>query len=210
MTIFVVTLEVMSTPAAPLFVGGHPALDFLNTAFSPDGVEMEALSDGRALLDWLVSAELLGRVEADALLSRSGAKAMDVAAAKARKFREQVRTWLEQWRVAPDRAYRTEIAMLNGLVAKGVWRHRLISATDGPQVVEQLEIEDTEALLPLLAWQIAMLVTREQASLIKRCAGSGCTLWFLDCTKAHRRRFCSATACGNRAKVAAFRERQRQ
>lgn len=196
--------------AAPLFLGGHPALDFLNTAFSPDGVEMEALSDGRSLLDWLVGAQLLGRPEADALLLRSGAKAMDVAAAKARKLREEARTWLQQWRVAPARAYRSEMAMLNELLSKGVWRCRLISGKDGPQVVERLEIGDTEALLPLLAWQVASLLARERASLIKRCAGSGCTLWFLDRTKAHRRRFCSAKACGNRAKVAAFRERQRQ
>ena len=196
--------------AAPLFLGGHPALDFLNTAFSPNDVEMEAIGDGRALLDWLVGAELLERAEADALLSRSGAKAMDVAAVKARKLREQMRTWLQRWRVAPDRAYRTEIAVLNEVIAEGVWRHRLVAGAHGPQVVEQLEIKAVDALLPLLAWQIALLVTQEQASLIKQCAGSDCTLWFLDRTKAHRRRFCSATACGNRAKVAAFRERQRQ
>jgi len=196
--------------AEPLFLGGHPALDFLNTAFSPNGEEMEAIGDGRALLDWLVGAELLDRAEADALLSRSGAKAMDVAAVKARKLREQMRAWLQRWRVAPDRAYRTEIAMLNEVIAEGVWRRRLVAGAHGPQVVKQLEIKEVDALLPLLAWQVALLVTQEQASLIKSCAGSGCTLWFLDRTKAHRRRFCSATACGNRAKVAAFRERQRQ
>jgi predicted RNA-binding Zn ribbon-like protein len=33
--------------------------------------------------------------------------------------------------------------------------------------------------------------------------------WFLDQTKAYKRRFCSAAVCVNRAKVAAFRERQR-
>jgi predicted RNA-binding Zn ribbon-like protein len=54
------------------------------------------------------------------------------------------------------------------------------------------------------------LITQEDASLLKSCSGSGCTLWFLDRTKAHRRLFCSATACGNRAKVAAFRQRQRE
>jgi predicted RNA-binding Zn ribbon-like protein len=200
----------MSTPAAPLFLGGHPALDFLNTAFSPDGVEMEAIGDGCALLDWLVGAELLGRAEADALVSRSSTKALDTVAAKARKVREQARAWLERWRVAPDRSYRAEIAALNEVIVEGVWRHRLVAGADGPQVIEQIEIERADALLPLLAWQIATLVTREEASLIKQCDGLGCTLWFLDRTKAHRRRFCSATVCGNRAKVAAFRERQRQ
>jgi predicted RNA-binding Zn ribbon-like protein len=45
---------------------------------------------------------------------------------------------------------------------------------------------------------------------LKWGAGAGCTLWFVDRTKAHRRIFCSATTCGNRAKVAAFRQRQRE
>ena len=52
----------------------------------------------------------------------------------------------------------------------------------------------------------SVLYVRDPA-LLKACAGADCTLWFLDRTKAHRRMFCSATACGNRAKVAAFRRR---
>lgn len=200
----------MTLRTAPLFLGGHPALDFLNTAFSPDGVKMEVIADGSTLIQWLVSAKLLSKVQAEVLLSRAGAKALDVAAAKARQLREHVRAWLVHWRVAPRQDYRAEIASLNEVIAKGVWRHGLVIGTDGPQLLEQLEIEDADALLPLLAWQIASLVTQEPASLVKECAGSGCTLWFLDRTKAHRRRFCSATACGNRAKVAAFRERQRE
>jgi predicted RNA-binding Zn ribbon-like protein len=49
----------------------------------------------------------------------------------------------------------------------------------------------------------------ERPALVKRRTGPGCTLWFVDRTKSHGRVFCSATACGNRAKVAAFRDRQR-
>lgn len=197
----------MTTPTAPLFLGGHPALDFLNTAFCPDGAAMEAIGDGRALLDWLVDAKLVSRTAADALLSRSSVKTMDAAAAKARKLREQARTWLERWRSTPDRAYRGEIVTLNEIMSAGIWRYRISAGKDGPQIAEQFELQNADAVLPLLALQIAALVTREPASLIKRCDGSGCTLWFLDRTKAHRRRFCSASVCGNRAKVAAFRER---
>jgi predicted RNA-binding Zn ribbon-like protein len=200
----------MSIPAAPLFLGGHPALDFLNTAFSPDGTAMEAIGDGRGLLNWLVGAELLRRPDADALLSRHGVRAMDAVAAKARKLREQVRAWLRRWRTSPDRFYRTEIAMLNEVLSEGVWRACLIGGAKGAEALQRLEIEKADDLLPLLAWQVAKLVSQEEASLIKACAGPGCTLWFLDRTKAHRRRFCSAAGCGNRAKVAAFRERHRQ
>jgi predicted RNA-binding Zn ribbon-like protein len=49
--------------------------------------------------------------------------------------------------------------------------------------VEQLDLTSIDALQPLVAWQIVLLVPVEEASLIKRCDGSGCTLWFLARTK---------------------------
>jgi predicted RNA-binding Zn ribbon-like protein len=72
-----------------------------------------------------------------------------------------------------------------------------------------VRVELESDLLALVTQQVAQLLGMEDPTLIKRCAGAGCVLWFVDRTKAHRRVFCSTTACGNRAKVAAFRERQR-
>ena len=65
-------------------------------------------------------------------------------------------------------------------------------------------------ILALIASHVATLITHESPDLLKTCTGPDCTLWFIDRTKAHRRMFCSAAGCGNRAKVAAFRERQRE
>jgi len=70
-------------------------------------------------------------------------------------------------------------------------------------------MDSADELIVLVATQVAFLIATEQPELVKHCAGTGCTLWFLDRTKAHGRLFCSAAVCGNRAKVAAFRERQR-
>ena len=46
--------------------------------------------------------------------------------------------------------------------------------------------------------------------LVRLCEGKACVLWFYDRTKGHRRRWCTSTGCGNRAKVAAFRARASQ
>jgi predicted RNA-binding Zn ribbon-like protein len=78
------------------------------------------------------------------------------------------------------------------------------------EVTEPARIEAPRDLVALVAWQVAKVVLEESPELVKRCAGTGCVLWFVDRTKAHRRVFCSASGCGNRAKVAAFRERQRE
>jgi predicted RNA-binding Zn ribbon-like protein len=76
--------------------------------------------------------------------------------------------------------------------------------------VEHTRVDDVSELLALLAAQVAALITMEAPELVKTCSGADCVLWFLDRTKAHRRTFCSVSACGNRAKVAAFRERAKR
>jgi predicted RNA-binding Zn ribbon-like protein len=62
-------------------------------------------------------------------------------------------------------------------------------------------------LLQPIADAIADLICHADFRLIRDCEGPVCTLKFLDRTKAHGRRWCSMAACGNRAKVAAFRTR---
>lgn len=193
----------------PLFVGSHPAIDFLNTALAPGGEPIETIGDGKAYLEWLVAAGLLDEARAAKLARRFGVKALDAAALEARKVREWVRTWLTAWRADPQRDYGEEIGALNKLLAREMLSREVTAAGDGLEMVEVAHIETAESLIALVAVQLAALITQEQAALVKACAGPACTLWFLDRTKAHRRLFCSASGCGNRAKVAAFRERQR-
>ena len=193
--------------AEPLFLGRHPAIDFLNTAFAPDGLQCEAIGNGRAFVDWLVGAGLLDPAVATRLSRRFGEQALDAAAGEARKVREWTRAWLTRWRAAPRRDYSDELATLNKLLARESRYRQVIAAGRGLAVVERSRTDDAAALLTLVAGSIAALVSEEQAVLVRSCAGAGCTLWFLDRSRAHRRAFCSASACGNRAKVAAFRAR---
>lgn len=193
----------------PLFVGNHPAIDFLNTTLAPHGEPIETIGDGKAYLEWLVAADLLDRARAFKLTRRLGAKALDGAAAEARKVREWARAWLVRWRAHPHGDYLEEIAVLNKLLSRQTLSRKVTSTHTGLTLTEYSHIETADALIALVAMQFAALITKEQPSLVKNCAGSACTLWFLDQTKAHRRLFCSPAACGNRAKVAAFRDRQR-
>jgi predicted RNA-binding Zn ribbon-like protein len=193
----------------PLFLGSHPAIDFLNTAFAPLGTPIETIGDGRQFVDWLVAAGLLDRATASKVVRRFGIKALDASAAEARQVREWARGWLSRWRTAPQGDYQAEIVALNKLLEREPVRREVVRAGATLRVVERPCIEAANALVGLVAMQIAALVTQEQPSLVKQCTGSGCTLWFLDRTKAHRRLFCSTSVCGNRAKVSAFRKRQR-
>jgi predicted RNA-binding Zn ribbon-like protein len=40
---------------------------------------------------------------------------------------------------------------------------------------------------------------------VRNC--EGCSIWFYDHTKAHRRRWCSMALCGNRSKARSHRQR---
>jgi predicted RNA-binding Zn ribbon-like protein len=192
----------------PLFLGSHPALDFLNTRPSRQGEPVELIGDGRSFAAWLETAGLLE--SAAKLERRLGTAPLEAAAAEARKLREWARDWLPRWREAPRRDHAAELRRLNALLGQGTVRRELVASKAGMQLREQPRLESAEDLIALLAAQLALLVAAEAPELVKRCGGTGCTLWFVDRTKAHGRLFCSAAACGNRAKVAAFRERQRR
>ena len=193
----------------PLFIGSHAGMDFLNTALAPNGTRIELIGDGAAFVAWLDAAGLLEGVGAAAVEKRFGREELDTAAAQAREFRDWAGPWLERWRRG-DRAHRTDdVRRLNTWLARSRMYWEASPAGDGFALAQRCRVESADDLVALVVAPVARLVAEERPELVKRCDGAGCTLWFLDRTKAHKRRFCSAAACGNRAKVAAFRERQR-
>jgi predicted RNA-binding Zn ribbon-like protein len=189
------------------FIGGQPAIDFLNTNYL-DGVE--TLANGRDLLNWMVGAGLIDEAESARVMRRVGAKALDETAAEARRIREWLREWLTRWRQAPNADYSEELAALNRLMAREAPRSEVVATDEGLKIVEQWHLSSADSIIALIASHVATLITQESPDLLKTCAGPDCTLWFIDRTKAHRRVFCSPATCGNRAKVAAFRQRQRE
>jgi predicted RNA-binding Zn ribbon-like protein len=190
-----------------LHLGGHPALDFLNTRYTPPGETVETLPDGPAFLAWLVATGLLDAGEAARLKRNFGRKALDEAAGEARGVREWARGWMPRWREAPQDDHRRVLAELNRLLGRVPIHRAIVAGESGPAVVDRAQVTEPAALIGLVAAQFAALLATEDPALLKRCAGAGCSLWFVDRTKAHRRVYCSAAACGNRAKVSAFRAR---
>jgi predicted RNA-binding Zn ribbon-like protein len=191
------------------FVGDHVALDFLNTIAAPRGETVEFIPDGAAYLAWLADAALLEAEEARALQKKFGKPDLDRLAGEARDLRE----WFRQVLPASDGAHGPSdevIARLNRILLDDCAYQQLEKS--GVQTLLRARRRFTQArqLLVPVAQKMAELFANTDRALIKRCANPNCTLWFHDKTKAHRRLFCSAAVCGNRAKVAAYRERQRK
>jgi predicted RNA-binding Zn ribbon-like protein len=173
------------------------------------GEPVELIGDGRALVGWLVDAGLVDS-EGAARLKRFSASALDRAAAEVRALRDWAADWLTRWRAAPHARHDAELRRLNQLLARARDVREVVRREGRLAIAAHPRFEDADELPALLAGQLADLVVREDPGLVKRCEGPGCVLWFVDRTKAHRRRFCSAATCGNRDKVAAFRARQRE
>jgi predicted RNA-binding Zn ribbon-like protein len=193
----------------PVFLGSHPAIDFLNTTYSPQGVTAEVIGDGESFLAWLVDAKLLDAPAAAAIRRRLSRATLDAIAADARKLRTWAAGWIDRWSHRPRDAYDTELRRLNALLKRSHSYGEIVQSKDDLQIVQREHMLEADELLALIAAQIAHLIAHEDPRLVRCCAGESCTLRFLDRTKAHRRLFCSPAACGNRAKVAAFRDRQR-
>jgi len=65
------------------------------------------------------------------------------------------------------------------------------------------------ALLTGIARDAVRLFGSDAAGRIRQCEGEGCARLFLDTSRSGERRWCSMASCGNKAKVAQFRSRQR-
>jgi predicted RNA-binding Zn ribbon-like protein len=191
----------------PSFLASHPALDFVNSFATPNGQAVEWLEDGASFLGWLRAAGLATDADIHSYARRFGRGQLDELAATARALREKIRAELANVTAFPNSA-RLRTA-LNRLMGAGSAYRRLERVDDQLHLIFRERSDDPMQLLIPIAEAAARLMTEEDANRIRRCAGPSCSIWFLDRTKGGTRRFCSATICGNRAKVAAFRERER-
>lgn len=66
------------------------------------------------------------------------------------------------------------------------------------------------SLLASLAREAVQLFGGGEAAHIRQCQSPTCTLFFVDTSRSGDRRWCSMSACGNKAKVAEFRRRKQE
>ena len=106
--------------------------------------------------------------------------------------------------------HRGDPAVLNRFLSGAQSHSRLVWKKARSLKIEKIRQKDTaEAILAPVAEAAADLLATADFRLVKRCEDDTCVLWFSDRTKSHHRRWCSMGICGNRRKVAAYRQRVR-
>jgi predicted RNA-binding Zn ribbon-like protein len=182
-----------------LFVGDHAAIDFINSVHIVDGVITDTLQSDNDVRRWLVRSGLPQAASSETWVNGELLRA-------ARRLRAIAIRGLES-RKAKKKLPLTE---LNDFLSKAVSYSRLVAESFRLKVERSYLARTPEEFLAPVAEAVADLLANVDLDLIRQCAGENCILWFYDRTKSHHRRFCSAAVCGNRAKVAAYRARQRR
>lgn len=199
----------------PLLIGGHRALDFLNSIASPHGTPVEWIVDGGDLLDWLAAAGLIDRVQQRGLASRLEGAHVDAAARGARRLREWFRKLAKTYAGAPLQSLSPrDLRPLNAaLAAERLTRDVSVMRPHSERgrtlarfhLLHKPELASPDQLVALVAAEVADFVCHADFTHLRFCEGHKCTVAFYDRSKNHRRRWCDMAVCGNRAKQARHR-----
>jgi len=189
--------NVNSEPHKLDFIGDHLAIDFINTLRTPLGVTFESLQTDDDVRDWIRKAGV-------AVSSKTPSWAAGSLVRKARQLREIALKAVE----AKKAGKRPSLEGLNSFLEHSS-SHLQLAIRPGSrfEMRRVYSVRTVEQYLAPIAESVADLLANGDFDLIRHCEGDKCVLWFYDRTKAHRRRWCSPTGCGNRAKVGAFRAR---
>lgn len=198
-------------PARPdfYFVAGLLCLDLVNTEPAAQGQRVELLASPGDLARWLRAAPPTPGESARRTATRweAGPHAQQVLR-EALELRRALRTVAEGL-VGGNPVGSRAVADINRVLASQRSYPRLIRQGDR-YVVQHHAVEASPlVVLAPVANSAAWLLEHGDASLVRRCEGRGCVLFFYDSTRNRSRRWCSMDACGGRAKALAYYHRAR-
>ena len=180
------TVRVLPAPDADV------CLAFANTRYwRGRATPIEELHEFQDLLNWAARAEHL-----PAALIQRFSQTTATTFGNALKLRETIHRCFAATAsgAMPDEG---DLAALNSALAKAPARTRV---RPGGWDVGAPEPTAAALLAPVL-WSAADLLVGSQLNRVRQCANPECGWLFLDNSKSGNRRWCSMSACGNRAKA---------
>lgn len=190
-------------------VGGHPAVDFINTVHNwTESPPPDYLAGFDDYVRW---CELQGLIR-DAVPDFLGRP----EAEKRKAFREAraLRDSLHELFATVARGETLPagpLDHLNEVVRRTVTWRRLAPASDRSGISCQWDFGEAPAgaLLGPAAWKAAEFLELGPLDRLKECPADDCGWLFVDLSKNRSRQWCSMATCGNTAKVKRFRERHK-
>lgn len=195
------------------FRGGHPALDFINTASHRNHEPIiERIGSYDDLVSWAAQAGVIDDERAGELRGIAAERPRVAAAARRRALELREAAFRLFGALieghAPDSA---DLKLLNRRVRKAPTGGAVQWGEDGFSVAAPPPAAPLDEPLDIVTRGIVEVLTGEQSRYVSRCADPDCSWLFLDRSPAHARRWCSMADCGNRAKARRhYRKQKRQ
>lgn len=176
-------------------------IDFVNTLAFDDGTATDRIAEPDALVDWASARALLNGTPPRSRVERQ--------MASFRNLRQLVRDVAAR-RAEGQPPTQAQLRRLNGVLRDGLHYHQLRAEPDGSRFTVAQVGDELDQARAAIAGSLAHFLAEHDADRLRVCANEGCRWLFVDRSPAGRRRWCDMRTCGNRAKVARHRARQRR
>lgn len=180
---------------------GSRALDLVNTLDWRDdpAQRVDLLPTAQALSVWTRHVGFAAAAASGIRHERQRTRAIRLREALATLFRAAA-----EGRTAPSMA-RTDLTTWT----REAWHHRELAAIGGALTWRwQARTDAADLILFELALEAGALLLSPERDRVRICEGEGCGWFFVDRSKAGRRRWCTMALCGNRVKVREYRKRE--
>jgi predicted RNA-binding Zn ribbon-like protein len=180
------------------WLGGRPALDFVNSRRERWRRNVDCLVSDDDVIDWLSAAGLL---VATGPMPRGLLE-------EARELREAIDAGVRAV-VAAEPMSREDIRLIDAWLVLAGTRPALTVGPDGkPRIGERPATDSPRRALGMIALDAARMLgdPRERAR-VRICSSDTCSARFYDRSPGARRRWCSMAQCGNAAKARRHRAR---
>lgn len=183
------------------------ALDFVNTLEYDKGSADEHLTDVSTAVLWLQEHALLHREMVGALLERYKGEDEDTLLQRIRRLRGALRELLDA--TVDERPPEGPALREVNKALRAQYLIELVPASDGVSLDHRHEGDPISGAMARLAEAVARELTQGESKRMRICANDECRWVFHDYSPAGRRKWCDMSTCGNRAKAARHRERQK-
>lgn len=202
---------------APMLIGDSQALDFLNSIAAPKGLVIDWLETKASLLDWFEQSGLCEKSELACLCDEADPAEMTKALQDIHAFRDLFRDFIKEAAGKANAPVSDQLVRdINEILLGGTLTMQIAvtaqdragdtGATPTHALRTQIELRTPHDLLVRVAAACAKLICEADFSCVRNCEGPTCTMYFLDVSKNRKRRWCSMSICGNRAKAATHRK----
>lgn len=192
-------------------IGGHPALDLVNTVKYRGAADPQDKFE--SMSDVMIWAQTSGLISHQAFTKISFDKIPPNTTPQDRKLLDRIRSFREQFRILfrESALQSTELKAARTSVELAISDIKFVVKIDKETGVltQTIALTKPSDIYSSIVASAADLLTKIGSLKVSVCAGSDCDWLFIDRTKAKRRQWCDTKTCGNLARVRKFRSRRK-